>query len=234
METIPTLNLEEVCPQHMESTIDDMVEFTALKKKAQRRAIEDKLTSYYKRAIDEGQYEVFSSSAALILQDVDRLRIMTNNIMDVKQNNNPWCFYTINFKAEYDDKFTEVYELMEKFTAKCVYLNDNCIYAIEQRQEEPSESSHGTHVHIAFPKGNNPPSKIQRAFSTKFFDKYVGSNAALDYRYVKDVTPKIEYIMGNKRKRRCQKCTTIASSKIVSRYHTTSSKEIYLTIWYNR
>lgn len=89
---------------------------------------------------------------------------------------------------------------MKDFTSKCTYLKDTqFIYSLEQRSEgdDPVE---GLHVHILFEKGKNAPTKLQRAFTNKFFDKYVGTHAALDFKYInnKNYNDKIKYIMGYK------------------------------------
>ena len=59
--------------------------------KAQKRAVEDKLTQYYKRLIDEKMYDKFNESAAMVLERLDGLQDICNNIMDVKQGKNDWC-----------------------------------------------------------------------------------------------------------------------------------------------
>jgi hypothetical protein len=69
---------------------------------------------------------------------------------------------------------------------------------MEQRSED-EEVTTGYHIHILFEKGDASPSKIERAFKNKFFDQYVGTVCALDWRYVKEHEPKINYILGNKK-----------------------------------
>lgn len=107
-------------------------------------------------------------------------------------------------KPEYDNKLGEIDEVMNDFAQKSKYIGNDYIYSVEQRSEDPTQGSHGTHVHILFKKHDNAPSKIQRAFTNKFFDKYVGTHAALDFRYLKEPS-KIEYIKGNKEKSKMPK-----------------------------
>jgi len=90
---------------------------------------------------------------------------------------------------------------MSDFTKNCKYLSDQKHwYALEQRSED--SDTHGVHCHILFEKGKNPPSKLQRAFKSKFFDKYVGSAACLDYKYITEdkFKDKLDYIKGVKHK----------------------------------
>jgi hypothetical protein len=179
--------------------------FTQIKIKAQKRAIEDKLTQYYKKCIDEEQYQVFDKGAHIVLKEVHKMKTQADNITDLKQGKNPYCFYTVNFKPEKnkEDSLEEIDSLMKKFVDKRAHLNgaENLIYSIEQRSEgdDPVE---GLHVHILFDKGKNAPSKIQRTFQTEFFDKWVGTHAALDYKYIGEdkVEGKVKYIMGIKDK----------------------------------
>lgn len=173
-------------------------EFTALATKAMKRALEDKLTSYYKKLIDEEMYEHFPSSASDTLHRVHELKTITDNIYDTKNGKQDYCFYTVNFKPEFDSKILEMDELMNSFATSQKYVKDNFCYAIEQRSE--GDVPTGVHCHILFKKGEFSPSKISRAFKNKFFDKYVGTPACLDYRYINDYKQKLRYILGIKDK----------------------------------
>lgn len=190
--------MEEDTPTYYQQfLIDETVEFNKLILKAQKRAVEDKLTQYYKRLIDEKMYDKFNEAAQDVLLRLDGLQDVCNNIMDFKQGQNQFCFFTINFKEGFS--MYEVSTVMENFTKKCKFLQEY-VYSVEQRAEDGEEN--GVHVHILFTKAGNPPSKIQRAFTSFFFDKYVGTHAALDWKYIKDSTlakSKVEYILGIKK-----------------------------------
>ena len=193
-------SIEDELPAHLaQHNLDTSIEFNQLVLKAQKRAVEDKLTQYYKRLIDEKMYEHFHVGGVSVLQRLDGLQDICNNIMDVKQGKNQWCFFTINFKE--NTTINEANLIMVEFSRKCKFVTGlSYIYSIEQRAEEGIEV--GTHVHILFDKNNNPPSKIQRAFTTFFFDKYVGTHAALDWKYIgegKLLKDKVKYIMGIKK-----------------------------------
>lgn len=187
---------EETPIHYQQHILDERIEFNKLVLKAQKRAVEDKLTQYYKRLIDEKLYDKFNEAAQDVLERLDGLQDICNNIMDVKQGQNQFCFFTINFK---ECSMCEVGTVMEQYTKKCKFLQEY-VYSVEQRAESGSEV--GTHVHILFTKAGNAPSKIQRAFTSFFFDKYVGTHAALDFKYIKDQSlarQKVEYIMGIKK-----------------------------------
>lgn len=178
--------------------------FSGLHLKAQKRAIEDKLTQYYKKLLDEEQYEHFDSGAICALKTLHKTKQLADNITDVKQGKNPYCFYTINFKPEKatEDFIEDIDKELKDFTSKCKYLTEsNYMYSIEQRSEE-SDPVSGLHVHILFDKKENSPSKLQRAFQNRFFDKWIGTPAALDYRYVSEGKrdDKVQYILGIKEK----------------------------------
>ncbi len=175
-------------------------EFVALNLTAQKRAINDKLTQYYKRMIDEEQYMEFSYQATPALKKLHTLKQKCDNIADVKQGTNPYCFYTVNLRPEFDNKIEEIEKDLKEFCDKCKYLRDSqYCYSIEQRSED--DDTKGLHMHILFDKGVNAPSKLQRAFKNKFFDKYVGSNACLDYKYITEqmFANKLKYILGVKK-----------------------------------
>lgn len=178
-----------------------IVDFKRLKLKAQKRAIEDKLSQYYKKLIDEKMYDEFEPAAQPILKTVDRLKDITDNIIDSKNGSNTHCFFTINVKPERatENHLGEFHVELKKFFDSCVYTKTAYVYSIEQRSEG-AEDMHGMHCHILFEKLQHSPSKIQRAFQNKFFDKWVGTPASLDYRYGSGdfVCRKAEYILGFK------------------------------------
>lgn len=185
------------------------VEFNNLLLTAQKTAIKDKFTQYYKKLIDEEQYTDFHATAGHVLQRLHKLKIKADNITDIKQGKNSHCFYTINFKPEFsetNEKITEIEKELKDFSEKCKYVGDKFAYAIEQRSED-IEKINGVHCHILFEKGENAPSKIQRAFKNKFFDKFVGSPACLDYRYITSdkFNDKLKYILGLKHKDKLSK-----------------------------
>lgn len=189
-------SLEE---NEIEDIMNDQSDFTKIKLKAQKRAIEDKMTQYYKKLIDEEQYEHFSSTALIALKQLHAIKVKADNIYDLKNGANPYCFYTVNFKPEYDDKFETIEKEIKEFCSKQKYISQGqYAFSIEQRNEEGD--CKGIHAHILFEKGKNSPSKLKRAFNDKFFDKYVGSPASLDYRYVKSPENNLKYIMGMKTK----------------------------------
>lgn len=223
MDTIRDFDLDEY-EEHLQLDMTtELTEFNKLKIKAQKRAIEDKLTQYYKKMIDEEQYQVFNRTAALILPTLHELKQQTDNILDVKNGKNEYCFFTVNFKPEYDDKITEISDMMDEWVNKCKFTKENYIYSIEQRSET-SDSITGIHVHILFKKHENSPSKIQRAFNSKFFDTYVGTKACIDYKYLADPMKKIKYIMGVKEKKKMPKV-------YVDRICKTTNK---LSLWVNK
>lgn len=177
-------------------------EFNKIKLRAQKRAIEDKMAQYYKKLIDEEQYEHFHHTSTCALKALHAEKTKADNIMDVKQGSNPYCFFTVNVKPE---KATEGYlrefvEDLNSFMQRCKYFQETqYMYSIEQRSEG-AEIMHGLHAHILFEKKDNAPSKLQRAFNNKFFDKWVATHAALDYKYISSdkLQSKIEYIAGIK------------------------------------
>lgn len=174
--------------------------FNALKEKAQRRAIEDKMTQYYKKMIDEEDYSQFSPKATPVLKELHELKTQSEAYTDTKEGKNDYAFFTINLKPEVnkEENLEAFDDTMKDFTENCKYLKDNdYIYAIEQRSE--NECVDGLHAHILFKKNDIAPSKLQRAFKNKFFDKWC-SAAALDYRYIKTekLQQKIDYIKGIK------------------------------------
>lgn len=203
----PILDFETQKPDWGDDDIAQYVttqsEFDSLVMKAQKRAIEDKLTQYYKKMIDEELYQVFPTYAGGALRRVHDLKQQTDNIYDTKNGKHEYCFYTVNFKPEYDNKLDEVDKLLKEFANSQKYVKDNFCYTIEQRSEgdEPS----GVHCHILFKKGDFSPSKISRAFKNKFFDKYVGTPASLDYRYTNDYLEKLRYILGLKKSEKMRK-----------------------------
>lgn len=190
------------------------VEFDKLVLRAQKRAVEDKLTQHYKKLIDEKVFEPFSEAAQPVLERVEQLSQMTDNIFDIKNGKCRWCFFTINYKSGFT--MPEVEASMEEFCTKSKMMKE-CLYAysIEQRTEE-GDIEEGTHVHILFDK-TRPPSKIIPIFNKFFFDKYVGTHAALDYRFINDQAEKLKYILGIKAKPKMPK--VYQDRKLKDKYH---------------
>lgn len=201
-------NLDDYDQHDLELFNNYKSQLEELKFSAIKTAIKDKYTQYYKKLIDEEQYQHFPGYAGEELKKVHKLKQKADNITDIKQGNNSHCFFTINFKPEYstEEGATEVHNELKKFTKESKFVSDKFAYAIEQRSDN-EENINGLHAHIIFEKGNNAPSKIQRAFKGKFFDKYVGSPACLDYRYITSdkVTQKLDYILGVKSKEKMGK-----------------------------
>lgn len=186
-----------------------IIDFKRLRMKAQKRAIEDKLTQYYKRLIDEEMFEDFDPAAQTVLKTLKDLKGKAENIEDSKNGKHTHCFFTINVKPERgsENHLEDFENECRQFFESCTYTKTNYIYSIEQRSDG-DEDMHGLHCHVLFDKSQNSPSKIQRAFKNKFFDKWVGTPAALDYRYGsgdKFITEKTEYIKGNKNKEKMPK-----------------------------
>lgn len=202
----PKFDMSEYDDDDIEEFQKMINELRDIKHKAIKTAIKDKYTQYYKKLIDEEMYEQFPGYCGEELQRLHKVKQKADNITDVKQGNNTHCFFTINFKED-QQNMENIHEVMEDFTKKSSFVKDDYAYAIEQRSEEMEHAGKGSHVHILFKKGSNAPSKIQRAFKTKFFDKYVGTPAALDYRYIKDdkVEEKLKYICGIKQKEKMPK-----------------------------
>lgn len=163
-------------------------------KTARKRAVIDKLTTYYKKLIDEEMWDELYQYETPVVEVLKDLKQKTDAVLDTKNGKMNWCFFTINFKE--DISHEEIVNVMKKFCETCKYL-DNYLWTIEQRSEEQGKYS-GFHIHILFSKNGSPPSKIQRAFKTKFFDKYVGNPSCLDYKYVENPDKRIKYILGDK------------------------------------
>lgn len=176
--------------------------FSKLKQKAQMRAIEGKLTQYYNKLIDEGITDDFMQETENVMIDVMRLRSKCNEVYDVKQGKSTHCFYTVNFKPEMKC-MAEADKIVKTYLDKCKLITDYS-YTIEQRSEEGE--AEGIHAHILFDK-NEAPSKYKTAFTKFFFDKYVGTHACLDFRYInpEQAPQKMEYIMGIKSKEKMPK-----------------------------
>lgn len=164
-------------------------------RKARERAISDKFTTYFKKLIDEDQWDaLYPNGPPPFMETLKDLKGKCDNILDTKNGKMNWCFFTVNFKEDVEHE--EIVKTMSAFCEKCAYI-DNYMWSIEQRSTDPGDY-YGFHVHILFSKDGNPPSKIQRAFKTKFFDKYVGKPEALDYKYVENPEKRIKYILGVK------------------------------------
>ena len=181
-------------------------DFNSLKLKAQKRAIEDKLTSYYKKLIDNDETDDFDPATNQILPVVKSLKVKTDTIYDTKNGKNPYCFFTVNLKPDYTEAdVVELYKVCKSFFSTTTYVkNGQYIWSMEQRSED-EEVTTGYHIHILFEKGDASPSKIERAFKNKFFDQYVGTVAALDWRYCNEAKPKVRYILGIKEDTKMQK-----------------------------
>lgn len=188
--------------QNLLESIQLSVTFSKLKQKAQMRAIEGKLIQYYNKLIDEGITDDFPPEADNVMIDVMRLRDKCNEVYDVKQGKSTHCFYTVNFKPEMKC-MKEADEIVKKYLDKSKLIKDYT-YSIEQRNEEGEPE--GIHAHILFDK-KEAPSKYKTGFTKFFFDKYVGTHAALDFRYINadKVQQKTEYIMGIKSKEKMPK-----------------------------
>lgn len=170
---------------------------------ARKRAVIDKLTTYYKKLIDEELWDEVYQYDHPVKETLKELKGKTDAILDTKNGKMNWCFFTINFRE--DISHEEIINVVKKFCETCKYLDDY-LWTIEQRSTEKGIYS-GFHVHMLFSKNGNPPSKIQRAFKTKFFDKYVGNPSCLDYKYVENPEKRIKYILGDKDdKEKMQKC----------------------------
>jgi acetone carboxylase gamma subunit len=204
----PVFDINKYNDEEIKHFADMNLEFNNLIITAQKTAIKDKFTQYYKKLIDEEQYTAFHSTAGPVLKQLHNLKQEADNITDIKQGKNSHCFYTINFRPEFNtnEKITEIEKELKEFTEKCKYVGEKYAFCIEQRSEDIS-SVNGVHCHILFEKGENAPSKIQRAFKNKFFDKFVGTPACLDYRYTTSdkVTEKLSYILGIKKKEKMSK-----------------------------
>lgn len=223
--TFPEFDYENADP-----VLQDLAdEIFKIKHSAIKQAIKDKYTQYYKRLIDEEQYQYLPSYTAPDLKKLHKLKTTVENITDLKEGKNPYCFFTVNFKPEYDNKIEEIDTVMTEFTKKCTYFNDNKFaYSIEQRSED--DDTKGVHCHILFEKGKIAPSKLQRAFKTKFFDKYVGTHAALDYKYIPEdkLKSKLEYLLGIKVKEKMSKVyqdRRLRKEKGILQYHTKGYEE---------
>lgn len=164
-----------------------------------KRAVSDKLTTYYKKLIDEDVFDDIDLGLGegnnIVMDLLKMLKGKTDNILDTKNGKNNYCFFTVNFKE--DIAHDEIIKVFTAFTKSSVFLRKSeFIYTLEQRSEDESKPA-GFHIHILFTKDDNPPSKIQRAFKTKFVDKYC-SPTALDYKYVENPDKRIKYCLGIK------------------------------------
>lgn len=161
-----------------------------------RKAIKDKMTNIFKTLIDNKRYDLIPANPT-ILKVLEEYSEITDNITDLKFGKCNWCFFTINYKDDYSHE--EVYETTKTFLEKCKFTKTH-LWSIEQRSEDHKQKDfYGFHVHILFHKDNNPPSKIYRAFKTKFFDKFVGNEKSINTKYVENPEGTIKYILGNKK-----------------------------------
>lgn len=198
--TLPEVNFDDMTEEETEEYFENSSKFQGILIEAQRIAIRDKATQYYKKLIDEGQCANFSKTMLGPLKQLATLQEQANAITDEKQGNNDYAFFTINVKPEVNkEENLEAFDAeLKDFTETCKYLKDtNHIYSIEQRSE--NETVDGLHAHILFDKNNISPSKLQRAFKNRFFPKWC-SATALDYRYIKadKWKQKADYIKGIK------------------------------------
>lgn len=188
--------------QYAMDMLELRTEFDKLILRAQKRAVEDKLTQYYKRLIDEKMFDRFNEAAQPVLERLGELQDVNNNIFDVKNGKSNWCFFTINFKPGFS--MLDVEAVMEQFCKKYKMLRENdYVYSVEQRTED-GVAEEGVHAHILFPK-KLAPSKILPEVNKFFFDKYVGTHAALDFKFTNDQVAKLKYILGIKEKAKMPK-----------------------------
>lgn len=178
--------------------------------KAKLKALSSKLHTMYMKLFDEDQMDEFTSLGfgeydKVLIEGMSKLKVKCDNIQDVKQGKNPWCFFTINFKP--DVSVEAITTVMADFVKKSTHLNTSrYMYVLEQRGTLGEEFS-GFHVHILFEKGEIAPSKLQRTFKTKFFDKYVGNPSCLDYKFIAESEGRIKYMLGFKKdKEKVGKC----------------------------
>jgi hypothetical protein len=182
--------------------ISDLRSYDAIDKKMQLKGVADLTLQHYKTCLREEHYTAFDPDLKWALKTLHKLKGVTDNINDVKQGNNPYCFFTINLKPE---KATEEYleefsDFFKKFIENCALIKGQYIYiySLEQRSEG-DEPMNGLHVHILFEKRDVPPSRLKIAFTRKFFDKWVGTHAAIDFRFIGSTyANQIKYIMGIK------------------------------------
>jgi hypothetical protein len=165
-----------------------------------KKAIADKCLQYYKAQLSEEVFTEFGPIYNKALKYLCVMKVVSDNVTDVKQGKNPYCFFTINLKP---DKATEEYleefsEFFKKFVDNCALIKGQYIYSLEQRSEG-DEPMNGLHINILFEKMNIAPSKLKVAFTRKLFESWVGTHAALDFRYIGSTYHnQIKYIMGIK------------------------------------
>lgn len=176
--------------------LDEQQDFNKLRLMCQKKAIQDKLTAYYRILIDNEVYNEFSTCAGEILTHLHEVKQQAETIHDTKHGKAEYCFFTINMMPNRNNMETIESE-MDLFLNKCKFTKDSYMYSIEQRSEDVTRP-HGHHVHVLFNKNKNAPSKIQRAFTNHFYPDWIGSQAALDWKYIKDPDARVKYIMGDK------------------------------------
>jgi hypothetical protein len=180
--------------------------FNALNHVAMKRAINDKLTQCYKLLLQEGDFSDFPEEAQQILSIFKIKQEKCKDIFNLKYGKYPLCFFTINFKPDFDNNVQGVYNVMKDLTKNYKYLLDtDWIYTIEQRSDTEEEIK-GVHVHILFVRIESPK-RITDMFKKKFFDEFVGTHAALDFQFVSDKQKddKVKYILGIKEKKKMDK-----------------------------
>jgi hypothetical protein len=114
-----------------------------------KKAIADKCLQYYKAQLSEEVFTEFGPIYNKALKYLCVMKVVSDNVTDVKQGKNPYCFFTINLKP---DKATEEYleefsEFFKKFVDNCALIKGQYIYSLEQRSEG-DEPMNGLHVNI--------------------------------------------------------------------------------------
>lgn len=192
----------------------DKIDYYKLKRIAEKRAILEKLTSYYKKCIDNEVFEEFSEESSLIMTTVKNLKSRTDSITDTKQESKQWCFFTINCNPEVVniDNINDFVEYVDKHVKTAKYFKDNSVLWTFEQRSDVSGEYHGFHCHMLFKK-TIAPSKLQTYFKTKYFDKWVGNPSAIDYKYIDSSANREKYIMGQKDE--VEQCKTKGKEKMM-------------------
>lgn len=159
-----------------------------------RRALKDEIYNNFKILIRNGMYDELPGIHPNVLEFTKTLKQKCDNILDLKKGAFGWCWFTISFKPEIEH--SEIVDVFNKFVNKTKFVN-TYMWSIEQRSDD-IENTHGYHIHILFDKEKNAPSKIERAFRTKFVGKYCEKDKHVYDTYTDKVEHKIKYILGIK------------------------------------